>query len=651
MHHHRHHSSTAAGVVVCCTLWGLVFADGIVAAANEAPQNALSAAERQAGWKLLFDGETTAGWRNYRKEKISDGWKVVGGALRRVGAAGDIVTDNQYKYFELSLEYQISKAGNSGVMFHVTEDRPAPWHSGPEVQIQDNVDGHDPQQSGWLYQLYKPVKPRWAVRFEKQVGFESPDTDDATRPAGQWNHLYLRVAKNQCEVAINGVSYYYFRIGDDDWNRRVAASKFAKFEGFGKAGKGHLCLQDHGDEVAYRNLKLRELPESGDVPDPSHGDLPLKGVEAFPKLKWTGWEGIVDGKIDRMRPLALTHANDDSGRIFVALQKGWIHSFQKETPDATTLFLDITDRVQDWHQDDEEGLLGLAFHPQFKSNGQLFVYYSSKHEPRTSIVSRFTVSHDDPTRADPDSEQVIIKIPQPFSNHNGGSIAFGHDGFLYIALGDGGGRNDPIRHGQNWKTWMGSMLRIDVDRSSADKPYAIPQDNPFVDRPEGRPEVYAYGFRNVWRLSVDRQTGHLWVGDVGQDLWEEINIVRKGGNYGWSARESMHPFGNVDIDRQDPIIDPVWEYDHRVGKSITGGLVYRGKRLPQLQGMYLYADYVSGKIWALDYDHEKGEVKRNLRIIQGGMPVLAFGEDQDAEAYYMISTVHGRGIYRFERAE
>ena len=619
--------------------------------ADDTSHNALSTAEQQGGWKLLFDGKSKAGWRNYQKDSISDGWKVLDGALRRVASAGDIVTQDQYQYFELSLEYQISKEGNSGIMFHVQEDQPAPWHSGPEVQVQDNVDGHDPQKSGWLYQLYKPVKPGWAVRFENQVGFKSPEISDATRPAGEWNHVYLRIAKNQCEVAVNGVSYYYFRIGDPEWNRRVSESKFAKYEGFGKAGKGHICLQDHGDEVAYRNIKIRELPESGEVPDPSHGELQLNAAEAFPKLRWQGWKGIVDGKLDRMRPMTLTHANDKSGRIFVALQKGWIHSFNKSSPDETTLFLDITDRVQDWHDDDEEGLLGLAFHPKFEANGQLFVYYSSKKEPRTSIVSRFEVSKVDPTKADPNSEQVIMKIPQPFSNHNGGSIAFGNDGYLYIALGDGGGRNDPMQHGQNWKTWMGSMLRIDIDAASDGKAYSIPKDNPFIDRPGAKPEIYAYGFRNVWRLAVDRKTGDLWVGDVGQDLWEEINIVRKGGNYGWSSRESMHLFGNVDIRDKDPIVDPVWEYDHRVGKSITGGVVYRGERLPELQGMYLYADYVSGKIWALDYDRENSVVKQNLRIITGGMPVLAFGEDEDGEVYYMTSTVHGRGIYRFDRSE
>ncbi|MFP6766989.1 MAG: DUF1080 domain-containing protein, partial [Planctomycetaceae bacterium] len=193
----------------------------ISSAAAQQP-NRLTEGERRGGWTLLFDGQSTTGWRNYRKKTIGNGWKIQQGALVRAArGAGDIVTVDQFEFFELSLEYRISKGGNSGIMFHVTELAPAPWHSGPEIQVQDNVDGHDPQKSGWLYQLYKPVKPGWARRFEKQVGFTSPEVDDATRPVGQWNHVYLRIHPTKCEVAVNGVSYYYFQKGDKDWNTRV----------------------------------------------------------------------------------------------------------------------------------------------------------------------------------------------------------------------------------------------------------------------------------------------------------------------------------------------------------------------------------------------------------------------------------------------
>jgi quinoprotein glucose dehydrogenase len=294
-------------------------------------------------------------------------------------------------------------------------------------------------------------------------------------------------------------------------------------------------------------------------------------------------------------------------------------------------------------------LLGFAFHPDYRTNGRFYVYYSSAAEPRTSIVSRFNVSAKDPGKADPDSEQVVMKIPQPFSNHNGGSIAFGHDGYLYIALGDGGGRNDPMGHGQNLGTWMGSLLRIDVDHESNGRPYAIPKDNPFVQREGALPEIFAYGFRNIWRLTVDRTTGNLWAADVGQDFWEEINLVKRGGNYGWSVREASYPFNNKPTVSVDELVEPIWEYDHQVGKSITGGFVYRGTQLPELLGHYVYADFISGKIWALKYDESVGKVTQNLGIASTGFPVLAFGEDEAGEVYYMLETIDGKGIYRFER--
>jgi glucose/arabinose dehydrogenase len=244
-----------------------------------------------------------------------------------------------------------------------------------------------------------------------------------------------------------------------------------------------------------------------------------------------------------------------------------------------------------------------------------------------------------------------MKIPQPFSNHNGGSIAFGHDGYLYIALGDGGGRNDPLGHGQNLATLMGSLLRIDVDHQQSGKNYAVPADNPFLNREGAQPEIYAYGFRNIWRLTVDRQTGDLWAADVGQDFWEEVNLVQKGGNYGWSVREASYPFNNKPATAADPLIPPVWEYDHQLGKSITGGFVYRGAKLPELQGHYVYADFISGRIWALQYDSTTGRVISNKSIASTGFPVLAFGQDESGELYYMLETVNGQGIYRLAAAK
>jgi len=198
---------------------------------------------------------------------------------------------------------------------------------------------------------------------------------------------------------------------------------------------------------------------------------------------------------------------------------------------------------------------------------------------------------------------------------------------------------------------MGSLLRIDVDKKEDGKNYAIPADNPFVKREGAKPETYAYGFRNPWRITSDPQTGVIWLSDVGQDLWEEIDIVKAGGNYGWSSRESTHAFANVDASQTDELVEPIWEYDHQIGKSITGGHVYRGSRLPELAGAYLYADYVTGRVWALQYDTAAGKVVKNSSIASSGIPVLAFGQDDHGEVYYMIGSVSGKCVYRFERSE
>ena len=218
----------------------------LVRAADDTPPNTLTDAEKKAGWVLLFDGKTTDGWRNYKKTDLSPGWKVIDGALTRAaGGAGDIVTDKEYDSFELTLDYKISKGGNSGLMYHVGEEEPAPWMTGPEIQIQDNKDGHDPQKSGWLYQFYSSEK-------------------DATRPAGEWNTLRILISPQKCEQYMNGVKYCDYVIGSEDWNERLAKSKFAKMPKFGKLPTGVICLQDHGNEVAFRNIKLRKVPAEGE---------------------------------------------------------------------------------------------------------------------------------------------------------------------------------------------------------------------------------------------------------------------------------------------------------------------------------------------------------------------------------------------------
>ena len=246
------------------------------AASSTSTEARLSESEIRSGWQWLFDGKTTDGWRNYQRETVSEGWEVIEGALtRNKKNAGDIITREKFKWFELSLDYKISKAGNSGLMFHVAETDGPPWHTGPEVQIQDNVDGHDPQKAGWLYQLYKPGPPT-PVKGSQTKGSQAkgpqvkePSPVDATRPAGQWNQLYLRIGPSHCEVRLNGLPYYQFHLGSDDWNQRVANSKFAKFPNFGKTGEGHLCLQDHNDEVAYRHIKIRRIADDSSVSPPT----------------------------------------------------------------------------------------------------------------------------------------------------------------------------------------------------------------------------------------------------------------------------------------------------------------------------------------------------------------------------------------------
>ncbi len=338
--------------------------------------------EHPFGIREAFGLETAVRRQNERGlAELQEGWHLrrLEGRERsaRPGdkGAGDIITKEQYGSFELSLEFRIGKAGNSGIMFHVTEDEDTPWKTGPEIQVQDNVDGHDPQKAGWLYQLYQPNPDPWTKK-----------TADATRPVGEWNHVQLLMTPAGSEINVNGYRYARFKKGSDDWNQRVAKSKFAKMPNFGKPTKGYLCLQDHGDVVAYRNIKIRELPESGIAPEPIDGTLALKVEPAFPNLTWKDWNGeTADGLPEALRPIVITNAADGSGRTFVADQRGRVWSFTGgEKATESKIFFDIRDRVTYKDNENEEGLLGFAFHPQFKKNGQFFVYYTSKTEPHLS---------------------------------------------------------------------------------------------------------------------------------------------------------------------------------------------------------------------------------------------------------------------------
>jgi hypothetical protein len=351
--------------------------------------------------------------------------------------------------------------------------------------------------------------------------------------------------------------------------------------------------------------------------DPPDQNGPLTIEEAFPGLSFT-------------RPVDFQHAGDNSNRIFIVEQRGVISVFQNDAQTTNkTAFLNIESRVED--SSNEEGLLGLAFHPDYETNGYFYVNYTASNPDRT-VISRFSVSAADPNQADPASEMVLLTFSQPFGNHNGGQISFGPDGFLYIAVGDGGSGGDPRENGQNLTTLLGSILRIDVDQQHGTKQYSIPENNPFANNPSGfREEIYAYGLRNPWRFSFDTANGQLWTGDVGQNSYEEIDIIKKGGNYGWKTMEGFHCFNSNDCNMQNLEL-PIWEYDHDEGDlSITGGFVYHGDAIKQLQGLYVYADYVSGRIWSLDISDPENLI--NTELLKADFPISSFGVDQNQELY------------------
>jgi glucose/arabinose dehydrogenase len=415
---------------------------------------------------------------------------------------------------------------------------------------------------------------------------------------------------------------------------------------------GSPCLSPDTKSILVPDAKagtISSIP-TGDPKNPvDESPLPFGTEVAFPDLQWADWAGETpSGKPNALRPLVLTHANDKSNRNFVATQHGVIHVFPNDNAaKSTKVFLDIQSKVRYDDKQNEEGFLGLAFHPNYKTTGEFFVFYTTKEAGHHNVLSRFRVSKDDPDRADPASEEVLLRVQHKYWNHDGGTVVFGPDGYLYLALGDGGLGNDPDGNGQNLNVLLGKILRIDVNKRDLEHTYGIPPDNPFVGRADARPEVYAYGLRNVWRMAFDRQTKQFWAADVGQNLYEEIDLIEKGGNYGWGIREGLHPFGPKGVGPRPKLIDPIWEYDHEVGKSITGGAVYRGSKFPELAGMYLYADYVSGKIWALQHDGKR--VTANRPIHDRRLPIMSFGEDEHGEMYLMTYALDGRGIYRLAR--
>jgi glucose/arabinose dehydrogenase len=366
------------------------------------------------------------------------------------------------------------------------------------------------------------------------------------------------------------------------------------------------------EEVQDGGAKEDSSPET-DLEKLAGMEGDFQAVNAFPGLSF-------------QRPLGFHVPGDSSGRIFIVEQAGKILTIY---PDGgSSLFLDIRDRVDDGGN--EMGLLGLAFHPGFSENGLFYLNYTG---PEGTVISEYNISSKDPEKADPESEEILLTFSQPYSNHNGGQLAFGPDGYLYIGTGDGGSAGDPGGNGQNRTTLLGNILRIDIDGNQDGLAYSIPGDNPFIGNDQGfRQEIFAYGLRNPWRFSFDTANGRLWAADVGQDQIEEIDIIEKGKNYGWNIMEGSQCYEPPsDCDTRGLVL-PVYEYDHSRGSSVTGGYVYHGESLPMLEGIYVYADFVSGNIWGLAYTPQ--ETARNFILAETGLNISSFGLDADGELYF-----------------
>jgi glucose/arabinose dehydrogenase len=356
-------------------------------------------------------------------------------------------------------------------------------------------------------------------------------------------------------------------------------------------------------------------------------------VEAFPNLP----------NFDR--PLDIANAGDGTNRLFIAEQKGKIFVIENSpTVSTRKLFVDLSDIVS--QGGGEMGLLGLTFHPNYKNNGYFYVNYTTtKGYPRlTSVTSRLSVSASNKDSAVRSSELVLHTVQQPYDNHNGGCIKFGPDGYLYISMGDGGSGGDPQNRAQNLDSLLGKILRLDVDNPADGKNYSIPPSNPFASHPNNnRKQVFAYGLRNVWRMSFDTKTGKLWGGDVGQQKWEEIDIIESGKHYGWKTLEGTHCYSpSTGCDTTGKVM-PVFEYEHLNGNvSVTGGYVYRGEKLIGLYGRYIYADYANGNTWSFDINNPKGT---NTLLQAPTQTISSFGVDEANELYACRYT--GKRIFKF----
>lgn len=360
------------------------------------------------------------------------------------------------------------------------------------------------------------------------------------------------------------------------------------------------------------------------------------------------------------RPLFVAFHESAPDTAFVVEQPGSVWMVAREDQSKVrSPFLDLQQRVyanDNW----EEGLLGFAFDPSYATNGHVWCCFTEKTDSlqgevkpgrkakstRRSVVARYSTVRDEKgvRTADPATELVVLTVFQPFPNHNGGTIVFGNDGMLYLALGDGGAARDPFKTGQDKGTLLGKVLRIDVRNATAEKPYEIPKDNPFVGEEGARGEIWCYGLRNPWRIAFDRETGDLWCGDVGQDRLEEVDLLVKGGNYGWNLMEGTEVF-RKDVERPADLIAPIAEYPHQDGVSITGGYVYRGAALPELRGSYVYGDFSTFRLWAVTPPSE-GKAAVVREIGRAPAQLSSFAEEPDGE---LLMTCFDGKVYRLVR--
>jgi glucose/arabinose dehydrogenase len=367
---------------------------------------------------------------------------------------------------------------------------------------------------------------------------------------------------------------------------------------------------------------------SADQPSPSSAVSSASPAGRFDATKVAvAFDEVVTGL---SAPLAVVNAHDGSGRIFVAQQGGQIRIVRENSLVAAP-FVDLSDEIS---SGGERGLLGVAFHPRFPTDPRVFVDYTDP--GGDTRVASFTVDPAHPDAIDRSSERRILSVKQPYANHNGGALAFGPDGMLYISLGDGGSGGDPQGNGQSLTTLLAKILRIDVDHPPADRAYGIPADNPYADAASGRrPEIWLTGLRNPWRMSFDRATGDLWIGDVGQNAWEEVDVQRAGvpggTNFGWNRMEGTHCYQPSSGCASPDLTLPVAEYGHDQGCTVIGGVVDRGTTQRALTGGYLFADYCSGRVWAID--PSTNDTRKPTVVAETDHSFAAFGEDEAGDVY------------------